>query len=68
MYRVFRRRLILINTPPPSLAAPPVAIVLLIVRVVLPPFGRLDVRMVVDVERAPDPSATLELFAALTYT
>jgi hypothetical protein len=59
----FRRRLehpkpnsharILKNTPSLDLAAPPVATAFLVDGVVLPRFGRLDVRMVVDVERAP---------------
>jgi hypothetical protein len=52
-YRVFRRRLILTNTPPPHLAAPPDETVLLATVVLLPPFSRLDVRRMVDVERAP---------------
>eukprot|EP00193_Tetraselmis_chui_P006352 CAMPEP_0177769826 /NCGR_PEP_ID=MMETSP0491_2-20121128/10562_1 /TAXON_ID=63592 /ORGANISM="Tetraselmis chuii, Strain PLY429" /LENGTH=112 /DNA_ID=CAMNT_0019286927 /DNA_START=243 /DNA_END=582 /DNA_ORIENTATION=- len=39
--------------PPLYLAAPHVAIVLLATRVVLPPYGRLDVRRLVGVEGAP---------------
>ena len=35
---------------------------------VLPPFGRLDVNMMVDVERAPYPGAASRLFAASSDT
>jgi hypothetical protein len=66
--RVFRWRLIIKNTPPPDLAAPPVAIVLLAGVVVLPSFGRLEVNMLVDVERAPYPSAASRLSAASSNT
>jgi hypothetical protein len=63
-YRGFRLRLILRITPPLDLAAPPDATVLLAVVVVLPPFGRLDVSMLVDVERAPYSSAASRFSAA----
>jgi hypothetical protein len=60
-----RRRLILRITPPPDdLAAPPDESALLIIVVVLPSFGRLDVSMLVDVERAPYPSVASRLSAA----
>jgi hypothetical protein len=65
---VFRRRQILRNTPPLDLGAPPVARVLLAVGVVLPDFGRLDVSRLVDVERAPYPSAASRLSAANSNT
>jgi hypothetical protein len=52
-YLLFRGRMILMNTSPPDPAAPPVATDLLDVGIVLPPFGRLDHSMLVDVERAP---------------
>jgi hypothetical protein len=56
---VFRRYLIMRITPPPYLAT-----VLLVVGVLMPPFGRLDVSMLVDVERAPYPSAASRVSAA----
>jgi hypothetical protein len=73
-YRVFRRRLILSYTPPPNLTAPPVATALLAARVVLPPFGRLDVSrlvditLLVDVERVPCPSTASRVSAASSNT
>jgi hypothetical protein len=60
--------MILRITPPPNLADPPVATVRLAVVVVLPPFGRLDVSRLVDVERAPYPSAASRLSAASSNT
>jgi hypothetical protein len=68
LYRLFRRLMILMNTTPPDLAAPPVATDLLDVGVVLPPLGRLDVSMLVDVERAPYPSGASRLSAAGSNT
>jgi hypothetical protein len=56
------------NIPPPYFAALPVAIVLLAAGVVMPPFGRLDVCMMVDVERAPYPSVASGFFAASSNT
>jgi hypothetical protein len=56
------------NTPPFDLAAPPVATFLLATFVVLPPFGRLDVSMLVDVGRAPYTSVAPRLSAARSNT
>jgi hypothetical protein len=47
---VFRRRLILRIIALHDLTDPPVATILLGVGAVLPPFGRLDVNTLVDVE------------------
>jgi hypothetical protein len=54
--------------PSPDFAAPPDATILLAVGVVLPPFGRLDVNMLVDVERVPNPGAAFRLSAASSNT
>jgi hypothetical protein len=57
-----------LGPPPPTLAAPPVAIILVADGVVLPPFGRLDVNNLLDVERGPYLSAPSRLPAASSYT
>jgi hypothetical protein len=67
-YRVSRRRLILKNTPLPDLAAPPIVTILRVVGVVLPPFGRLDVSMLIDVKRAPYPSVVSRISTASSNT
>jgi hypothetical protein len=54
--------------PPPDLAAHHVATLLIDVVVLLPPFGRLDVRILVDDDRAPYPSDTFRLSTASSYT
>jgi hypothetical protein len=55
-------------TPPPYLAAPSDATVLIAIVVVLLTFGRLDVSMLVDVERASYPSVAFRLNAACSNT